>query len=170
MARSRPTSRRVVSAPVKREWARGAIVNQAVGAGAVFAINLLSGYEADIGSDFRGTVRGIMQSWCSVLPVSGNTNCTIAIGVIPESLIILPGQLISAVGYKEYLWVYYRRVLSFGIAGNSDAIQYGSLSFDTNTKANRRVRQKNETYQLVIDNHAAVGITVNHWSNMLIQS
>jgi hypothetical protein len=154
---------------MKREWARGAVVNQAVAAGAVFAINLLSGYETDVSADFRGTVMGLMQSWMSITSAAA-VNCTVAIGVIPESLIVLPGHLSSAVGLKEYPWVYYRRVLNMGIPAGTDTIQYGALSFDTNTRSARKLRQKNESYQLIIDNLSGTALNFCHWSNILLKS
>jgi len=163
--RFRSSSRR--AAPAKREWARGAVFNQTVAAGATFSINMLSGFETDVGYEFRGTVLGVMQSWMSCTG-SAAVNATIAIGVIPDTLTFAPGALTATL--KEYPWTYYRRIMSMSTPTGPDTVQYGALSFDTNTRSARKLRQRGEAYQLVIDNIGAGSFTFCHWSNILLTS
>ena len=154
-------------APRKLEWARGAVFNQTVAAGNIFIISLLSGFETDTGYDFRGTVLGLKHSWMSVTG-SAAVNCTVAIGVIPDAVSYTAGALSAT--QKEFPWTYYRRVMSLATPAASDTVQYGALSFDTNTASSRKLRQKGEQYALLVDNIGAGSVSFCHWSNILLSS
>jgi len=169
---TRRTSRRGFSggartAPAKLDWARGAVFNQTIAVGGLFAINMLSGWEVDSGYNFRGTVQGILQGWASFTG-SAAVNATIAIGVIGDAMTVTPGSLILTM--KEYPWMFYRRVMSMATPAASDTVQYGALSFPTETRTRRRIKQTGDQLTLFVENNGAGTVSFCHWSNILLKS
>jgi len=161
-SRFRSTRRRPAT-----EWARGQILNQSVAAGAIFTFNLLSGFETDTSQEFRGVVKGLMQSLVSST-VTGAAQVAMAIGVFPEGLTMPAGYLFTGNG-RTYQWMWYRRIHTFVTPSATDSITAPALCFDTNTKSARRIRSKNEQLAIVVDNAGAGAYVFNHWSNILVQ-
>jgi len=130
---------------------------------------MLSGWETNNGYDFRGTVLGIPQSWfCVMNGGSGDVNVTVAIGVLPADYNPTAADLIDG-SLKEYPWMYYRRVL-LPIAAALQAVGVGLTSFDTNTRARRKLRQGSESLRLIIGNNGDDTISYSHWSNIPLSS
>jgi len=166
--RARRTFRRTASrsAPRKVDWARGAL-SQTVAATSVFSINLLSGWETEAGYDFRGIVKGLMQSWFTVSGTTG-IDGTLAIGILPTNTTVATGLLTGAI--KSYPWMYYRRIQTSVIPSVDGSILFGACSFDTNTRSPRKLRQAGDQLTLLYDNLQGTSVQIRHWSNILLTS